>query len=147
MVFGPGAGGGFATVVDLENTYKLVKLFCDALSEVDYHYLLSVDDDAFQYLAQGLYQIASQPGRAAVSAFDMGQRKMQAWWQLRQFSKDEAENLARYLIGHKAVIINGQRLAIDGLHVERKICRELARGPRGSARAFAFACQELETNA
>lgn len=118
LVFGPGAGGGFATVVDLENTYKLVKLFCDALSEVDYHYLLSVDDDAFQYLAQGLYQIASQPGRAAVSAFDMGQRKMQAWWQLRQFSKDEAENLACYLIGHKAVIINGQRLAIDKLPPE-----------------------------
>ncbi|MBA6421744.1 LysM domain-containing protein [Pseudomonas sp. 5Ae-yellow] len=118
LVFGPGAGGGFATVVDLENTYKVVTLLCDALSEVDYHYLLSVNADAFNYVAYGLYQIASQPGRAAVVAFDMGQREMKAWWQLRQTSKYEAENLAHYLVRHEAVIVNGQRLSIDRLPPE-----------------------------
>ncbi|WOD09981.1 LysM domain-containing protein [Pseudomonas sp. NyZ704] len=118
LVFGPGAGGGFATVVDLENTYKVVKLFCDALAEVDYHYLLSVDEDAFRYIAQGLYQVMSAPRQAAIRAFEMGAIEVGLWWQMRRASKAEAEHLAQYLINHRAVIIDGQRLELDKLPPE-----------------------------
>ena len=118
LVFGPGAGGGLATVVDLESTYKVVKLFCDALAEIDYHYLLSVNEEAFMYIAQGLYQIATAPGSAMATAFDMGQVRMQQWWRLRMSSKAEAENLAQYLNRHKAVLINGQKLPINRLPPE-----------------------------
>ncbi|MEH6567223.1 MAG: LysM domain-containing protein [Halopseudomonas sp.] len=118
LVFGPGAGGGFATVVDLENTYKVVRLFCDALAEVDYRYLLSVSDQAFTYIAQGLYQIASAPGQAAIDAFGMGQEKLMMWWAGRSATKAEAVNLADYLLAHRAVIVRGQKLSLDKLPPE-----------------------------
>jgi murein DD-endopeptidase MepM/ murein hydrolase activator NlpD len=118
LVFGPGAGGGFSTVVDLANTYKVVKLFCDALAEVDYQYLLSVQEDAFMYIARGIYQIASAPRLVLATAFEMGQLDMREWWQFRACSKEEAENLANYLITHKAIVINGQKLLIDKLPPE-----------------------------
>ncbi|MDH0640972.1 LysM peptidoglycan-binding domain-containing protein, partial [Pseudomonas sp. GD03860] len=50
VVFGPGAGGSFATVVDLEQVGRLAWLFCNALAAVDYRYLMGVTGDAFAYL-------------------------------------------------------------------------------------------------
>ncbi len=118
LVFGPGASGGFATVVDLESTYKVVKLFCDALAEVDYHYMLCVNEDAFMYIAKGLYKLASAPSEVAIHAFEMGRLEIERWWSLRAASKSEAESLASYLLTHRAVMINGQRLPLNKLPPE-----------------------------
>ena len=118
LVFGPGASGGFATVVDLENTYKVVRLFCDALAAVDYNYLLSVHEDAFNYVARGLYQVVSAPGEAALRAFEMGSEQIERWWSFRIASKAEADRLASYLLDHQAVLINGHRLALSKLPPE-----------------------------
>jgi hypothetical protein len=115
LVFGPGASGGFSTVVDLEKTYALLKLVCEALADVDYRYLLGVSQEAFNYMAWGLYQVASAPGTAAIQAFENGAQKMSIWWQNRQASMEEAENLARYLLKNRAVLINGKRLPLDKL--------------------------------
>ncbi|GAA6133148.1 LysM peptidoglycan-binding domain-containing protein [Halopseudomonas sabulinigri] len=118
LVFGPGASGGFATVVDLENTYKVVRLFCDALAEVDYYYLLSVNEDAFRYLVQGLYQVLSTPGKAAIKVFEQGALELDLWWKSRQASKLEAENMANYLLTHQAVLVDGERLSLGKLPPE-----------------------------
>ncbi|MFK4076165.1 LysM peptidoglycan-binding domain-containing protein [Ectopseudomonas khazarica] len=115
LVFGPGASGGFSTVVDLEKTYALLKLVCEALADVDYRYLLGVSQEAFNYMAWGLYKIASAPKDTLVKAFEDGSREMRLWWQNRQASKEEAENLARYLLTNRAVLINGKRLSLDKL--------------------------------
>lgn len=115
LVFGPGASGGFSTVVDLEKTYALLKLVCEALADVDYRYLLGVSQDAFNYMAWGLYQIASAPRDTLVKAFEEGSRDMRLWWQNRQASTLEAENLAHYLITNRAVLINGNRLPLEKL--------------------------------
>lgn len=115
LVFGPGASGGFSTVVDLEKTYALLKLVCEALADVDYRYLLGVSQEAFNYMAWGLYQVASAPGTAAIQAFENGAQKMSIWWKRRSASMVEAENLARYLLTNRAVLINGKRLALDKL--------------------------------
>jgi hypothetical protein len=115
LVFGPGASGGFSTVVDLEKTYALLKLVCEALADVDYRYLLGVSQEAFNYMAWGIYQIASAPKDALVKAFEDGSRDMRLWWQNRQASMEEAENLARYLLKNRAVLINGKRLPLDKL--------------------------------
>ncbi|MGE4405864.1 LysM peptidoglycan-binding domain-containing protein [Pseudomonas sp.] len=111
LVFGPGASGGFSTVVDLEKTYALVKLVCEALADVDYRYLLGVSQDAFSYMAWGLYQAASSP----VKAFEIGEERLKLWWRKRNTSMAEAEHLAHYLLKHRAVLINGQRLPLDKL--------------------------------
>ncbi|MEH6671934.1 LysM peptidoglycan-binding domain-containing protein [Halopseudomonas sp.] len=118
LVFGPGASGGFASVVDLENIYKVVKLFCDALAEVDYRYLLCVQKDAFWYLAQGLYQVASAPREAMISAFELGQEEVGRWWERREATKAEATNLANYLLHHRALLINGKKISLKGLPPE-----------------------------
>lgn len=115
LVFGPGASGGFSTVVDLEKTYALLKLVCEALADVDYRYLLGVSQDAFNYMAWGLYKIASAPLDTTVEAFEMGRLEISQWWRRRSVSKVEAENLARYLLTNSAVLINGKRLALDKL--------------------------------
>ena len=115
LVFGPGASGGFSTVVDLEKTYALLKLVCEALADVDYRYLLGVSEDAFNYMAWGLYKIASAPLDTTVQAFEMGRLEISQWWRRRSVSKVEAENLARYLLTNHAVLINGKRLALDKL--------------------------------
>uniref|UniRef100_A4Y0X1 Peptidoglycan-binding LysM n=1 Tax=Ectopseudomonas mendocina (strain ymp) TaxID=399739 RepID=A4Y0X1_ECTM1 len=115
LVFGPGASGGFSTVVDLEKTYELLKLVCEALADVDYRYLLGVSQEAFNYMAWGLYQVASAPGTAAIQAFENGAQKMSLWWRRRSASMVEAENLARYLLTNRAVLINGKRLPLDKL--------------------------------
>lgn len=43
-------GGEFSTEVDLEQVGKLTMRLCKALSEVDYPLLLSVSQDAFDYI-------------------------------------------------------------------------------------------------
>ncbi|MGQ7960296.1 LysM peptidoglycan-binding domain-containing protein [Pseudomonas sp. SP16.1] len=115
LVFGPGASGGFATVVDLEKTYALLKLVCEALADVDYRYLLGVSQEAFNYMAWGIYQVASAPKDSVIKALETGQEELSRWWGRRTASKAEAENLARYLLKHQAVLINGQRLPLEKL--------------------------------
>ncbi|MBM5461591.1 LysM peptidoglycan-binding domain-containing protein [Pseudomonas sp. P66] len=44
VVFGPGAGGGFASVMDIEHVGKLALMFCDALAEMNYRFLLGVTE-------------------------------------------------------------------------------------------------------
>ncbi|MDD2050615.1 LysM peptidoglycan-binding domain-containing protein [Pseudomonas putida] len=101
LVLGPGAGGGFGTVVDIEEVGKLTLLLCNALADMDYRYLLGVTEDAFQYMASGLYQVATSPTATISKAFEDGFNDMALWWKERQATKIEAEALADYLIAHK----------------------------------------------
>ncbi|MFY9960924.1 LysM peptidoglycan-binding domain-containing protein [Pseudomonas sp.] len=102
VVLGPGAGGGFATLVDIEQVGKLTLLFCNALADIDYRYLLGVTEGAFSYLASGLYQVATSPVNIANKAFDDSFETMRRWWRARQASKTEAQGLATYVDKHKA---------------------------------------------
>jgi len=101
LVFGPGAGGGFGTVVDLEQVGKLTLLFCNVLADIDYRHLSGVTKEAFSYMASGLYQVATSPVKKTIEGFELGRGEMLAWWEDRQATKIEAEALADYLIHHK----------------------------------------------
>ncbi|MNJ42404.1 hypothetical protein D3C77_373750 [compost metagenome] len=101
VVLGPGAGGGFATLVDIEQVGKLTLLFCNALADMDYRYLMGVTEGAFSYLASGLYQVATSPVKVAQEAFDNGAWQMHEWWKARQASRVEAQHLASYVRAHK----------------------------------------------
>ncbi|MDR6713625.1 LysM repeat protein [Pseudomonas hunanensis] len=113
VVLGPGAGGGFGTVVDLEKIGKLILLFCNALADMDYRSLLGVTERAFSYIATGLYRTAISPGRVADEIFDDSVSVMRDWWRARAASKVEAQVLASYVVAHKAdkcMLIKGQSL-------------------------------------
>jgi len=64
LVFGPGAGGGFGTVVDLGKAWDLIMLVCDTLSAVEYRYLISIESAAFNSISRILYKAALAPGKA-----------------------------------------------------------------------------------
>ncbi|MGN8125895.1 LysM peptidoglycan-binding domain-containing protein [Pseudomonas sp. 22082] len=115
LVFGPGAGGGFGTSVDIEKIGDLIYVFCNALSKADFHYQLAVTKDAFNYMAAGLYKIATNPGESVASAFDGGFRKMSAWWKQRESTKQEAQNLAKYLIKNQSIQIGKKTIPLQKL--------------------------------
>ncbi|WPX59571.1 hypothetical protein [Pseudomonas sp. DC1.2] len=121
LVFGPGAGGGFATVVDVEQVGQLALLFCNALAQVEYRHLLGVTGEAFNYLASGLYQVITSPVKEAARGFELGREEMFAWWDNRKATRIEAEALARYLIAHqrdKLIRVSGQDIPLSALPPE-----------------------------
>jgi len=118
VVFGPGAGGSFGTVVDIEQVGKLVWLFCDALMEVDYRYLMGVTEDAFNYIRSGLFQIATAPLNAANKAFNDSAYTMRIWWENRKATKAEARDLASYIDKNNTIEIRGQHLPFSVLPPE-----------------------------
>ena len=118
LVFGPGAGGGFGTSVDLEKIGDLIYVFCNALSKADFHYQLAVTKDAFNYMAQGLFRITTQPGQMAQEAFSKGAENMRDWWTDREGTKQEAQKLATYLLKNQSVIVNKKRISLSNLPPE-----------------------------
>ncbi len=115
LVFGPGAGGGFGTSVELDKIGDLIYVFCNALSKADFHYQLAVTKDAFNFIAQGLFKVTTQPGLKAQEAFSKGAESMRDWWTDRQGTKQEAEKLATYLLDKKSVEINNKKLPLNRL--------------------------------
>jgi hypothetical protein len=101
LVLGPGAGGGFGTMVDLEQVGKLTLLFCNALADMDYRYLLGVTEEAFKYMASGLYQVATSPVKMAREAFEDNFIDLTLWWDQRKATRIEADALADYLNAHE----------------------------------------------
>lgn len=101
LVFGPGAGGGFGTVVELDQVGKLALLFCNALADMDYRYLIGVTEEAFSYIASGLYQAATFRAKEFRQGFEQPVLAMSTWWKKRKATKIEADNLASFLISHK----------------------------------------------
>ena len=69
---------------------------------MDYRHLLGVTEEAFRYMASGLYQVATSPIKVANEAFEDSAAAMRRWWGNRVASKVEAQNLANYIIQHKA---------------------------------------------
>ncbi|MBM3103493.1 LysM peptidoglycan-binding domain-containing protein [Pseudomonas sp. V1] len=121
VVLGPGASGGFATTVELEQIGKLTLLFCNALADMDYRYLLSVSQEAFKYITSGLYQVVTSPITKAVAGFEFGREEMRVWWERRDASKAEAENLASYITlyeTNRAVVLHKQNLPFGMLPPE-----------------------------
>ncbi|PLP95985.1 peptidoglycan-binding protein [Pseudomonas sp. FFUP_PS_473] len=118
LVLGPGAGGGFTTVVDVELVGKLALLFCKALAEVDYRYLLDVTEDAFDYLSAGLFKVATTPVSKAVDAFRVERDEMLFWWSERQGIKAEAYALADHLMQYRAVSLKAQPIPLNLLPPE-----------------------------
>ncbi|PLP94039.1 peptidoglycan-binding protein [Pseudomonas sp. FFUP_PS_473] len=118
LVLGPGAGGGFTAVVDVELTGKLALLFCKALAEVDYRYLLGISTEAFGFMYKALYHAATNPVETAQTVFNFGANEMAIWWKNRQATLSEADALVEHLLTHRAVLVGKQYLSIDLLPPE-----------------------------
>ena len=118
LVFGPGAAGGFGTIVDFEKIYDVIKLVCEALAEVDYRYLYSVTEEAFKYISYGLFRSATSPGQLVEKAFRVGYEKIMGYWGTRSSLKMEAQVLTKKLLQDRSVMFDGKKLSIAMLPPE-----------------------------
>jgi len=118
LVFGPGAGGGFGTVVDLEKVWDLIVLVCEKLNDIDYRYLFSVEEGAFNAINQLLYKAVLYPGKTVEELIGRGARELNDWWAEREAGIREADALTKSILLNKAVVLKGCLLQINRLPPE-----------------------------
>lgn len=97
LVFGPGAGGGFGTTVDALNLVELFGVVLDVLAEVDYRYINIISEDAFKYMAIGLFRISLGAGVEVFEELKDGVEEFNRWMVKRRADKNEALTLARQI--------------------------------------------------
>lgn len=115
LVFGPGAGGGFGTVVDLEKVWHLAMLVCETLSQVEYRFLLSVEPDAFLTISRMLYKAALEPSQTIEQVIGSGARSLALWWGRREAGIAEAEKLTSAILANGHVMVGGRLVNVEML--------------------------------
>ena len=118
LVFGPGAGGGFGTTLDLQKIGDFIKVICDTLADVDYRYLLGVSEEAFNSIAYSLFNVVLNPGKNISAIYEEGVSGISKWWLKRSNLIDEAHRLTKSLLEHKAVLINQKKMPLTMLPPE-----------------------------
>ncbi|WP_313133260.1 LysM peptidoglycan-binding domain-containing protein [Stutzerimonas nitrititolerans] len=118
LVFGPGAGGGFGTVVDLGKVWDLIVLVCETLNQVEYRHLVGVQELAFLSISQVLYKAALAPGEAVESLIGSGVRALNVWWGRREAGMAEAALLTQGILKHRAIKLGDHLMPIDRLPPE-----------------------------
>ncbi|WP_313498407.1 hypothetical protein [Stutzerimonas nitrititolerans] len=118
LVFGPGAGGGFGTVVDLGKAWDLIMLVCDTLSAVEYRYLIRIESAAFNSISRILYKAALAPGKAIDELIGTGASSLNRWWLTREAGISEAALLTQSILTNRAVNLGGRLVPIDRLPPE-----------------------------
>ena len=118
LVFGPGAGGGFGTVVDLGKVWDLIVLVCETLNQVEYRYLVGVQKDAFLSISRLLYKAALSPGEVVENLVGDNVRLVLDWWDAREAGVEEARQLTDSIMANKAVKVGNRYLSIDKLPPE-----------------------------
>ncbi|MBN0986922.1 LysM peptidoglycan-binding domain-containing protein [Amphritea pacifica] len=97
LVFGPGAGGGFGTTVDVMNLAELFEVVLEVLAEVDYRYINIISEDAFKYMAMGLFRMTLGAGLEVFEEFKDGVDEFKRWMVKRKADEKEALSLARQI--------------------------------------------------
>ncbi len=118
LVFGPGAGGGFGTVVELEKLWDLIVLICETLSDVEYRYLLGIQESAFSAISQLLYKATLLPGKSIEELTNNSIQLLMDWWDEREAGIAEAKQLTLGILAFKAVRIGNRYITIDRLPPE-----------------------------
>ncbi|MCQ4293323.1 LysM peptidoglycan-binding domain-containing protein [Pseudomonas stutzeri] len=118
LVFGPGAGGGFGTVVDLGKAWDLIMLVCDTLSAVEYRHLIGIESAAFNSISRILYKAALAPGKAIDELMGASASSLNRWWLTREAGISEAALLTRNILANRAVNLGGRLVSIDRLPPE-----------------------------
>ncbi len=118
LVFGPGAGGGFGTLVDFEKIAELVGVVYQTLSDVDFRYLLSINEDAFILFYQGVSQLLSEPGKTLNEVMGQGPIMLEKWWTDRSKSMEGSRRLAERILSGQPLQLGSQHLPLNRLPPE-----------------------------
>ncbi|QXI30591.1 hypothetical protein [Pseudomonas vanderleydeniana] len=118
VVFGPGAGGGFGTLVDFEKAAELVGVIYQALSEVDFRYLFGIDGDAFELFYQGVSRLLSEPRRTLSDLIGQGPTVLKDWWTGRLKNIASVGQLADRILNDEPLLLGTQRIPLSRLPPE-----------------------------
>ncbi len=118
VVFGPGASGGFGTLVDFEKAGDLILTTYRGLSSIDYRYLLNINEDAFILFYQVTYKAMTLPGAAVESVLKGGIVTIRNWWNRRSERVASTAGLARRILNGEPLQFHGQRLSLNELPPE-----------------------------
>jgi hypothetical protein len=90
LVWGPGAGGGFGTTLNMEKVWELAQIIWGALDTIGYRQLNNINKDCYDYLYQAAYaafgaggelkDILSNPTDALGTAVQLGGKAIGRWW-------------------------------------------------------------------
>ncbi|MFG8727733.1 hypothetical protein ACEPUM_30890 [Pseudomonas aeruginosa] len=118
VVLGPGAAGGFGTLVNLEQIGSLIMVVYRNLSSIDYRHLLSINEGAFELFYQVVMQALSTPGATIESILKGGLRSIEEWWENRNKRIAAAQGLAKRILEGKPLEVQGQSIALNELPPE-----------------------------
>ncbi|MGY5540766.1 LysM peptidoglycan-binding domain-containing protein, partial [Vibrio brasiliensis] len=88
LVFGPGASGGFGTVIDFEQLWQLAVILFKGLKATDYRVLDNLDGDVYRHLMRSSYMafasdMIANPQEALKQAVMNTQLSINKWWETR----------------------------------------------------------------
>jgi len=112
VVWGVGAQGGFAVVLDVGKLWELAQVIWDGLQCVDYRQLKNIDRRSYKYLVHSSYlafasDIINNPQSALMHSVNQGRKKINEWWENRKTRQAEAYHLSRRIIDEKQDVWGG----------------------------------------
>ncbi|MEF1286114.1 LysM domain-containing protein, partial [Vibrio sp. M250220] len=112
LVFGPGASGGFGTVIDFEQLWQLAVILFKGLKATDYRVLDNIDSRVYEHLMLSSYMafasdMIANPQEALKQAVMNSRQSINIWWDDRlenwkseSEKKKEARQLAQRITKH-----------------------------------------------
>ncbi|MEF1257268.1 LysM domain-containing protein, partial [Vibrio sp. M260112] len=112
LVFGPGASGGFGTVIDFEQLWQLAVILFKGLKATDYRVLDNLHEEVYQHFMRSSYiafasDMIANPQEALKQAVMNTQLSINKWWEKRtqkwdneSEKKKEARQLAQRITKH-----------------------------------------------
>ncbi|TGN38506.1 LysM peptidoglycan-binding domain-containing protein [Marinobacter confluentis] len=98
VVFGPGASGGFGTVIDGAKVWTLSQMIWDILQDADYRFLMNVQKDLFAMLAKGLAISLVEHGLYIRDLYEEGLVAINSHWSDYLNEERAASKLAEQLL-------------------------------------------------
>lgn len=153
LVFGPGAGGGFGTLVDLEKVADLVGVVYRNLSEVDFRHVFSLTPQAFEFFYQGVSQLLTKPGKTLNEVMTQGTVALLDWWEHTKNRRAAAHHLAKRILGNEPLQLGSQTIPLSRLpprshgtsavHTQQELFVQLRQRRRESHHPIAVPGQQL----
>ncbi|TKE89528.1 LysM peptidoglycan-binding domain-containing protein [Vibrio kanaloae] len=127
LVWGPGGGGGFGSVIDAEQLWQLAVILFKGLKATDYRVLDNLDGDAYTHFIRSSYYafvLTTRPEDALKQAVMSTYASIDTWWRARldlwkndSEKRKEAQRLARRInqsLTRKGCTVTGE-VAFDEL--------------------------------
>lgn len=129
LVFGPGASGGFGTVIQFDQLWRLTIILLKGLQCVDYRVMTNISENMYEHIVNSSYaafaaEFIEDPKEALRDAVIDTHQQLKEWWLTRRDNWNdqigleyEARRLANNIISSQG-FYNAHEIALDQLPPE-----------------------------